>query len=55
MATPFMKHRAGSRLEVLAGVGHFPHVERPAEVVDLIDDFINTTGQPDSPRLRTNR
>jgi pimeloyl-ACP methyl ester carboxylesterase len=40
------KARPGSRLEVLAGVGHFPHVERPSEVVDLIEDFINTTSQP---------
>jgi hypothetical protein len=31
---------------VLEGVGHFPHVERPSEVVDLIDDFISTTHQP---------
>jgi pimeloyl-ACP methyl ester carboxylesterase len=38
--------RPESRLEVLKGVGHFPHVERPSEVVDLIDDFINSTGQP---------
>jgi pimeloyl-ACP methyl ester carboxylesterase len=38
--------RPGSRLEVLEGVGHFPHVERPTVVADLIDDFINTTGQP---------
>jgi pimeloyl-ACP methyl ester carboxylesterase len=38
--------RPGSRLEVLEGVGHFPHVERPTEVADLIDDFISTTGQP---------
>ena len=37
--------RAGSRVEVLAGVGHFPQVERPSEVVDLIDDFIATTAQ----------
>jgi len=35
--------RPGSRLEVLAGVGHFPQVERPAEVADLIDDFIIST------------
>ena len=37
--------RPGCRLEVLADVGHFPHVERPSEVVELIDDFINTTIQ----------
>ena len=37
--------RAGSRVEVLAGVGHFPQLERPSEVVDLIDDFIATTAQ----------
>lgn len=35
--------RPDVRLEVLAGVGHFPQVERPTEVVDLIDDFIATT------------
>lgn len=35
----------GSRLEVLPGVGHFPHVESPAAVVDILDDFITTTGQ----------
>ena len=35
--------RPESRLEVLEGVGHFPQVERPTEVVDLIDDFITTT------------
>lgn len=35
--------RPGCRLEVLAGVGHFPHVERPSEVADMIEDFIETT------------
>ncbi|HEY9263488.1 MAG TPA: alpha/beta fold hydrolase [Mycobacterium sp.] len=35
--------RPGCRLEVLTGVGHFPHVERPSEVADLIEDFIETT------------
>jgi pimeloyl-ACP methyl ester carboxylesterase len=34
-----------SRLEVLAGVGHFPHVESPTAVVDILDDFIATTGR----------
>lgn len=43
--------RPGTRLEVLTGVGHFPQVERPTEVVDLIDDFISrdrteSVGQP---------
>jgi pimeloyl-ACP methyl ester carboxylesterase len=37
--------RPDVRLEILPGVGHFPQVERPTEVVDLIDDFIaSTTG-----------
>ncbi|GJF09082.1 hydrolase [Mycolicibacterium cyprinidarum] len=36
----------GCRLEVLAGVGHFPHVERPYEVTEFIDNFIDTTGHP---------
>ncbi len=35
---------AGSRLEVLAGVGHYPHVESPTAVVEILDDFIATTG-----------
>ena len=33
--------RPGTRLEVLTGVGHFPQVEKPTDVVDLIDDFIS--------------
>lgn len=35
--------RKDSRLEVLPGIGHFPHVESPTEVADLIEDFIATT------------
>jgi pimeloyl-ACP methyl ester carboxylesterase len=27
---------------VLSGVGHFPHVESPAAVVEILDDFIST-------------
>jgi pimeloyl-ACP methyl ester carboxylesterase len=33
----------GSRLEVLEGVGHFPHVEAPAAVADILEDFIAST------------
>lgn len=32
--------RPGSRLEVLAGLGHFPHVEAPAEFTSAIEEFI---------------
>jgi pimeloyl-ACP methyl ester carboxylesterase len=42
------RHRPGCRLEVLSGVGHFPHVETPNQVVDLLEDFIASTGQPSS-------
>ena len=40
--------REGSRLEVLPGVGHFPQVESPIEVTDIIEDFIEgtTVAQP---------
>ena len=33
----------GSRLEILEGVGHFPHVERPRRFVELLQDFLATT------------
>lgn len=32
--------RPDVRLEVLPDVGHFPHAERPAEVAELIADFV---------------
>jgi len=38
-----------SRLEILEGLGHFPHVERPDEVAALFADFIATT-KPASTR-----
>ena len=33
----------GSRLEVMEGVGHFPHVERPLAFVAVLTDFMETT------------
>ncbi|MQA72771.1 MAG: alpha/beta fold hydrolase [Solirubrobacterales bacterium] len=33
----------GSRLEVLAGVGHFPQLERPLEFARLVADFVAST------------
>src|SRR5271156_1653511 len=36
----------GSRLEVLEGIGHFPHVEAPAAVADILENFIATTAAP---------
>lgn len=33
----------GSRLEVLEGVGHFPHVEAPTVVADILENFIAST------------
>jgi pimeloyl-ACP methyl ester carboxylesterase len=40
----------GSRLEILPGVGHFPHVEEPERFVEVLRDFIETTPvAPDGP------
>jgi pimeloyl-ACP methyl ester carboxylesterase len=33
----------GSRLEVFAGAGHFPHREHPARFVSVLEDFVATT------------
>jgi pimeloyl-ACP methyl ester carboxylesterase len=44
----------GSRLEILDGVGHFPHVEASARFVDLVVDFVESTepGEPDRDLYR---
>ncbi|MEZ5167707.1 MAG: alpha/beta fold hydrolase [Acidimicrobiales bacterium] len=33
----------GSRLEILEGVGHFPHAEAPDAFLDVLLDFLATT------------
>jgi pimeloyl-ACP methyl ester carboxylesterase len=43
----------GSRLEVLEGVGHFPHVEAPMAVADILEDFIASTTPQARPDSRT--
>jgi pimeloyl-ACP methyl ester carboxylesterase len=39
--------RPDTRLEVLPDVGHYPQVEAPTEVVELIEDFIATSNRRD--------
>jgi pimeloyl-ACP methyl ester carboxylesterase len=41
------KARTDARLEVLPHVGHYPQVEAPTEVVELIEDFIATSNRRD--------
>ena len=42
-----------SRLEILEGVGHFPHVEAPNRFADVLLDFVATTAAgPDDASLR---
>jgi pimeloyl-ACP methyl ester carboxylesterase len=44
----------GSRLEILEGVGHFPHAEAPELFLSVLTDFLSTTrrGQTEPTRLR---
>ncbi|MGH9208578.1 MAG: alpha/beta fold hydrolase, partial [Acidimicrobiales bacterium] len=39
--------RTDTRLEVLPDVGHYPQVEAPTEVVELIEDFIASSDRRD--------
>lgn len=34
---------AGSRLEIIEGVGHFPHVEAPERFLEVLEDFLAST------------
>jgi pimeloyl-ACP methyl ester carboxylesterase len=40
----------GSRLEVLEGIGHFPHVEAPSAVADILENFIASTTPSTTPQ-----
>jgi len=44
----------GSRLQVFAGAGHFPHHDDPAGFAAALTDFVDTTkpSEPDDNRLR---
>ncbi len=46
--------RQDSQLEVLPGIGHFPQVEAPIKVVDLIEDFIATADRSPAPNEESN-
>jgi pimeloyl-ACP methyl ester carboxylesterase len=41
----YLAHEAipNSRLEVIEGVGHYPHVEEPVRFVEILKDFLRTT------------
>ncbi len=45
VAHAYAAHQAipGSRLEVIAGAGHFPHVEAPERFLEVLIDFLDTT------------
>jgi len=41
----YLAHEAipNSKLEVMEGVGHYPHVEEPVRFVEILRDFLRTT------------
>src|SRR6185312_13772581 len=43
-----------SRLEIMQGVGHFPHVEDPFRFVEILTDFLRTT-EPSNYRPEVRR
>lgn len=53
-AEPLSKHLPNSRLEVLNGIGHLPHLETPHRVNRLIRDFFGLQPSPKSGLARLN-
>jgi hypothetical protein len=51
----YAAHQAipNSRLEVMKGVGHYPHAEDPVRFVEILQDFLHSTepSQFDSEEL----
>ena len=43
-----------SRLEILEGCGHFPHVQEPDHLAEVIREFVETT-EPGSSGVRSFR
>ena len=45
VAHAYQAHEAlpNSRLEIMQGVGHFPHVEEPVQFVEILREFLRTT------------
>jgi pimeloyl-ACP methyl ester carboxylesterase len=44
----------GSRLEIIQGAGHFPHVEEPLRFVEILSEFIDST-EPSSATAEQRR
>ncbi len=55
-ASPPTRRSRSSRLEILEGVGHFPHVEAPERFNEVLLDFLATTvAGPVEPRVAGRR
>jgi pimeloyl-ACP methyl ester carboxylesterase len=45
----------GSRLEVIPGAGHFPHLDDPDRFLEILEDFVESTEPADVPPERWSR
>ena len=50
VAAPTAKLSAESRVEIIDGVGHFLHLEKPAEINQLILDWLSAPTRPNDTR-----